>query len=70
MKKETLKISGMSCNHCVMRVANALKGLDGVMDASVSLEDGGRAEVSYDESRLGREKLVEAVAEAGYTVEG
>lgn len=70
MKKETLKISGMSCNHCVMRVTNALKGIEGVEDAKVSLEGGGKAEVSYDEAKLGREKLVEAVAETGYKVEG
>ena len=30
MKKETLKIQGMTCNHCVVRVAKALKAVPGV----------------------------------------
>jgi copper ion binding protein len=70
LKKETIKISGMSCNHCVMRVTDALKGLDGVKDASVSLDDGGKAVVSYDEARLDKAKITEAISEAGYTPEG
>lgn len=65
-----LKISGMSCNHCVMRVTNALKGLDGVSDAVVSLDGGGRAAVSYDETKLDIAKLADTVADAGYSVEG
>jgi len=70
LKKETIKISGMSCNHCVMRVTDALKGLDGVKDASVSLDDGGKAVVSYDETRLDKAKITEAISGAGYTPEG
>jgi len=70
MKKTTLKISGMSCNHCVMRVTKALKGLPGVADAQVSLEGGGKADVSYDESKVGPGEFAEAVKDAGYTVTG
>jgi copper chaperone len=70
MKKTTLKISGMSCNHCVMRVAKALKGLPGVTDAQVSLDEGGKADVSYDESKVGTAELADAVKDAGYTVTG
>ena len=35
MTTKTLKIQGMTCNHCVMRVAKALKAVPGVQDAKV-----------------------------------
>lgn len=70
MKKESLRISGMSCNHCVMRVKNALSEIDGVSSADVSLEGGGKADVSFDEAKVDIKKLKDAVADAGYTVEG
>lgn len=67
MSKTTLKIQGMTCNHCVMRVAKALKAVPGVQDAQVDL---GKAEavVTYEESKVAPEKLSIAVAEAGYKV--
>jgi copper ion binding protein len=68
MNKITLKISGMSCNHCVMHVTKALEGLDGVREAKVSLADK-NAEVTFDESKADKAKMAEAVKEAGYSVE-
>ncbi len=67
MKKETLKIQGMTCNHCVMRVAKALKAVPGVQDAQVDL---GKAEaiVTYDEAKASRNTMGTAVVEAGYKV--
>lgn len=38
MKKKIL-IEGMSCEHCVGHVKNALEGLDGVTSVEVSLEN-------------------------------
>ncbi len=40
MTSTTLKIQGMSCNHCVMAVTKALNGIDGVKDVNVDLEKG------------------------------
>ena len=37
MKKQ-IKVDGMHCNHCKMRVEKALKGLSGVTSAIVNLE--------------------------------
>ena len=36
--KETLKIDGMTCDHCVMHVTNALESVEGVEKAKVSLK--------------------------------
>ena len=63
----TLKIQGMTCNHCVMRVAKALKAVPGVQDAKVDLQKAD-AVVTYDESKVALEKLSFAVVEAGYKV--
>ena len=67
MARSTLKIQGMTCNHCVMRVAKALKGVAGVKDAQVDLQKG-EAVVTYDDAAVTPEKLSFAVVEAGYKV--
>jgi copper chaperone len=67
MANSTLKIQGMTCNHCVMRVAKALKALPGVKDAKVDLQKG-EAVVAYDEAAITPEKLSAAVVDAGYKV--
>ena len=67
MAKTTLKIQGMTCNHCVMRVAKALKAVPGVQDAQVDLQKG-EASVTFDEAKATQEKMSIAVVEAGYKV--
>ena len=34
----TVKIKGMTCNHCVMAVTKALNEIDGIKDVKVDLE--------------------------------
>lgn len=68
MKTETLKVTGMSCGGCAINVAGALKAIDGVNDAHVSLENR-EATVDFDESRTSTEQLKSAVRHAGYGVE-
>ena len=67
MTTKTLKIQGMTCNHCVMRVAKALKAVPGVQDAKVDLQKA-EAAVTYDEVKVAPEKLSVAVVDAGYKV--
>ena len=67
MTKSTLKIQGMTCNHCAMRVQKALKGVAGVSDAQVDLQKA-EASVSFDEAAVTKEKLATAVVDAGYKV--
>jgi copper ion binding protein len=64
--KTTLKIEGMSCEHCVMHVKEALEGVGGVKSAKVSLKTNS-ADVNHDENAT-RAMMEEAVAEAGYKV--
>lgn len=58
-----LTVKGMTCDHCVRSVTNALKEVPGVTDASVALEPG-HATVIGDEVDVA--KLIAAVAEEGY----
>lgn len=65
MKKE-LKIKGMSCQHCVKHVTNALQEVAGVTAVKVDL-DQANATVETDGS-VSEQVLKDAVAEAGYEV--
>ncbi|MBU5467076.1 copper chaperone CopZ [Virgibacillus sp. MSJ-26] len=68
MKKITLKITGMSCAHCVGKVEKALQDLQGVVKAKVNLKKE-IAKVKYDESVQTIDNLTAAVKDAGYDVE-
>ncbi len=65
MKKTKLKIGGMSCQHCVKTVTEALTQLEGVTRAKVNLRKG-EAVVRYDESRITLAHLIQAVTDAGF----
>ncbi len=65
MAEITLKIEGMSCQHCIMRVKKAVEGLGGVSKSEVAV---GSAHVVFDESQLKKEDIETAVQKAGYTV--
>lgn len=65
MAEVNLKIEGMSCQHCVMRVKKAVDQLPGVSRADVGV---GTAKITYDETRVKKEELEQAVEKAGYKV--
>jgi copper ion binding protein len=64
--KTTLKIEGMSCEHCVKHVTQALEGISGVESARVSLKHN-NAEVEHSDA-VSLETMKAAVVEAGYEV--
>ena len=61
-----LKIEGMSCNHCEMRVKKALDSVQGVESAKPDHKKG-IAKVTLKED-ISLEKLSDVVAEVGYKV--
>ena len=67
MKDATFNVQGMSCGHCKAAVEGELNGLSGVERSQADIE-GGTVEVTYDESRVGADRLVRAIEDAGYTV--
>jgi copper chaperone len=67
MNDITLKIEGMSCQHCVMRVKKAIDAVQGVSKAEVVI---GQAVVSFDETKTSKEEISAAVEKAGYKIAG
>jgi len=57
-------VSGMSCGHCAAAVTRSIQSLDQAAEVRVDLAQH-RVEV---ESRLERDKVAEAITEAGYPV--
>jgi copper ion binding protein len=64
--KTTLKIEGMSCDHCVKHVTKALEELSGVKSAAVSLKE--KSAVVDHEDAVTLAAMKAAVEEAGYEV--
>jgi len=62
----TLKVEGMSCNHCVGAVTDALQEV-GATDIVVNLEAGTVA-LAYDTDQLELDAAVNAIEDAGYDV--
>jgi copper chaperone len=62
MSATTLKVSGMTCEHCVMAVSRALAKLPGVDAADVSLE---KAQAVVEGS-ADAQALIAAVKAEGY----
>ncbi|MCL2319891.1 MAG: heavy-metal-associated domain-containing protein [Treponema sp.] len=64
--KTVLPIKGMTCEHCVKHVKEALEGVAGVKSAKVNLKDKSAA-VEHKEN-VDAAVLKKAVEEAGYEV--
>jgi copper chaperone len=63
---KTIKIKGMTCNHCVMAVTRALEKIDGVKNVKVDLA---KAEATFDEAKtIDMEVIKERIRKAGYDV--
>jgi len=62
----TIKIKGMSCNHCVMATTKALNEVDGILNIRVDLEKG---EAAFDEaSPVDMNTVKEYIKKAGFEV--
>lgn len=69
MKRYRIDIAGMTCEHCVKTVTDAIEAIDGVEGCTVDLSSNS-AEVDIDESKATVARTVKAVTSAGYTVGG
>lgn len=62
---KTLDVEGMTCNHCVMHVTNALKEVAGVSNVKVDLAS---KKAVVEGTNLDDNAMKAAVADAGYEV--
>jgi copper chaperone CopZ len=64
LREETIQVSGVRCERCVMRLAKMLEGHDGLEAANANLM--GELTVTYDDTRTSREALLKDVARGGF----
>lgn len=62
--KKVINIEGMSCNHCVAHVKEALEEINGVNVLEVSLDNKNAVVETEVENNI----LIEAIEEEGYDV--
>ena len=63
---KTVKIKGMSCQHCVKAVKNTLEEIDGIANVGVDLKAG---EATFEEVRpVDGDLIKEKIKKAGYEV--
>jgi copper chaperone CopZ len=61
---ETIQVGGVRCERCVMRLAHALEGQEGLEAANANLM--GQVTLSWDDEITSREALVELLAKSGF----
>lgn len=66
MKEVTIKISGMSCQHCVKAVIKSLQELNGVNILNVKI---GEAAIKFDPNKCTIKDIEKAIVDSGYKVE-
>jgi copper chaperone CopZ len=62
--EDTIHVSGIRCERCVMRLAKMLEDHDGLEAANANLM--GEVRVAWDDERTSREALLEAMARGGF----
>ncbi len=61
---ETIQVTGIRCERCVMRLAHTLEGVEGLEAANANLM--GQVVLAYDDERTTRDALVELMARGGF----
>ena len=64
VQTETLQVTGIRCERCVMRLAGALRDHEGLEAANANLM--GQVTLAWDDERTDRDALVAALARAGF----
>jgi copper chaperone CopZ len=63
-REETIQVSGIRCERCVMRLAKVLEGHDGLEGANANLM--GAVSLAWDDQRTSRDAILEAMARGGF----
>ncbi len=64
VREETIQLTGIRCERCVLRLGAALKPLEGIESANANLL--GELTLAWDDGRIDRETIVAALARAGF----
>ena len=66
--KQEFSVKGMSCNHCVARIEEAVGRISGVKKVKVQLKKE-EAVVKFDEAKVQATEICQAINELGYQAE-
>ena len=64
IREETIQVSGIRCERCVMRLAKTLDGVEGLEGANATLM--GQVTLAWDDERTSREAILDAMAHGGF----
>ncbi len=64
IREETIEVSGIRCERCVLRLAKVLEGQEGLQAANANLI--GQVSLAWDDERTSREAIVAAMARGGF----
>jgi copper chaperone CopZ len=64
IQTETMQVTGIRCERCVMRLAAALTDHEGLEAANANLV--GQVTLSWDDERTSREAIVARLATSGF----
>ncbi|AKB52106.1 mercury ion binding protein [Methanosarcina barkeri str. Wiesmoor] len=65
MTQEIIKVEGMSCMHCQLRVKKAVEAVEGVQRADVNLQTK-QVTIDFEEGKENLKKVKAAIRETGY----
>lgn len=63
-RTETIQVTGIRCERCVMRLAHVLQDHEGLESANANLM--GEVTLSWDDERTSRDALLAAMARGGF----
>lgn len=63
-QSDTIQVGGVRCERCVMRLAQALEGHDGLESANANLM--GMVSLAWDAEKTSRDAIVERLAKSGF----
>jgi cation transport ATPase len=64
LREETLQVSGVRCERCVLRLGKMLEGHEGLESANANLM--GQVWLAWDDERTSRDALLAAMARGGF----
>jgi len=64
VRSETLQVTGIRCERCVLRLGKALENHEGLESANATLM--GQVMLEYDEEKTSLEALLAKMANAGF----
>lgn len=64
LQTDTIEVTGIRCERCVMRLGASLQELEGLEAVSANLM--GQVMLAWDDERLARDDIVAALTRAGF----